>query len=268
VQFSTYYPRDIQPSAWYALKAYVFRESAADQVEADAEKQLEGVMSNIRNVLRAARTVIQKGAEITASPSIPGFRFDPVRVTVSLVDNWHRFDFKVRSETAARDESHKGAITFSVEGVMICEIPLSIYVTSGAPAPQIAARTTPEPAAGNPFHAVFCSYSRKDIHVVERVERVIKTLGYDYLRDLTTIRPGEEWDERLLQMIDRADIFQLFWSSNSATSNAVRKEWDHALKLAKTRPAFIRPVFWEQPMPPPPPELGHINFLYDPALDD
>lgn len=268
IQFSTYYPRDVQPNDWYPLRSYVFRESAADKVEEDFEKDFAGVMDNIRNVLRAARTFIQAGAEITAAPSIPGFRFDPLRVTISLVDDWHSFDFKMRADTAAQDENHKGVIRFTVEGILICEIPLNIYVTTDALAPQIFERITPDPVVRDPFLAVFCSYSRKDVRIVERVERVIKTLGYDYLRDLTTIRTGENWDERLLQMIDKADIFQLFWSSNSSGSPAVRKEWDHALKIAEKRRAFIRPVFWEHPMPAPPSELGHINFLYDPTLDE
>ena len=43
------------------------------------------------------------------------------------------------------------------------------------------------------------------------------------------------------------DVFQLFWSSNSMHSDFVRQEWEHALRL--NRPHFIRPTYWEEPMP-------------------
>ena len=68
-------------------------------------------------------------------------------------------------------------------------------------------------------------------------------------------------------MIDRADIFQLFWSNTAAASKYVRQEWEHALNLQRQQ-GFIRPVYWQQPMPPPPPELGAIHFAYEPELDD
>ena len=40
---------------------------------------------------------------------------------------------------------------------------------------------------------------------------------------------------RLLELIDEADIFQLFWSSNSMRSEYVRREWEHALALGRPR---------------------------------
>lgn len=65
-------------------------------------------------------------------------------------------------------------------------------------------------------------------------------------------------------MIDEADVFQLFWSSNSMRSAFVRQEWEHALALR--RPSFVRPVYWEEPLPEdpeeglPPDELRRLHF--------
>src|SRR5262249_9712562 len=44
-----------------------------------------------------------------------------------------------------------------------------------------------------------------------------------------------------------------FWSRNSMTSSFVRSEWEYALSL--NRASFIRPVYWEVPMPESP-DLG------------
>jgi hypothetical protein len=63
-----------------------------------------------------------------------------------------------------------------------------------------------------------------------------------------------------LELIDGAEVFQLFWSRSSARSTYVRQEWEHALGYEARRPRFIQPVWWEEPMEPPPPELTHLHF--------
>jgi TIR domain len=84
-----------------------------------------------------------------------------------------------------------------------------------------------------------------------------------YLRDVHFLRSGEEWNPAILKKIEEADIFQLCWSSNTSQSPYVEQEWRHAL-LHQARPSFIRPVYWETPMPAPPPELAPLHFAYLP----
>jgi len=62
-------------------------------------------------------------------------------------------------------------------------------------------------------------------------------------------------------MIDNADLFQLFWSERSARSPYVDQEWRYALQHYKGE-GFIRPVYWENPLVPPPRELSHLHFDY------
>jgi hypothetical protein len=119
-----------------------------------------------------------------------------------------------------------------------------------------------------PYQSIFCSYSHKDTWIVERVEKAYKALGMDFLRDVVKLKSGQDWNDELLNMIDRADIFQLFWSSNAMQSKYVQQEWEYALKKGTGRVSFIRPVYWEEPMPNVPPELGHIHFAFQPELDD
>ncbi len=62
-------------------------------------------------------------------------------------------------------------------------------------------------------------------------------------------------------MIERADIFQLFWSSEASQSAYVEQEWRHALQLAGRKgPAFIRPVYWEKNLPSVLEVLSSIHF--------
>jgi hypothetical protein len=112
------------------------------------------------------------------------------------------------------------------------------------------------------------SYSRKDAAVAEAFRLAQLALGNEVFMDTYSIRTGENWQAALAKAIDTADIFQLFWSAHAAESPNVHDEWDYALKYRcpNTRCAdFIRPVYWEQPLPvPPPPELGHLNFRFVP----
>ena len=65
-------------------------------------------------------------------------------------------------------------------------------------------------------------------------------------------------------MIKDADMFQLFWSTNSMYSHFVRQEYQYALSLH--RAYFVLPVYWEIPFPEkpeenlPPEELRRLHF--------
>ncbi|MBZ0287245.1 MAG: toll/interleukin-1 receptor domain-containing protein, partial [Anaerolineae bacterium] len=117
------------------------------------------------------------------------------------------------------------------------------------------------------YHRIFVSYSRKDTQVAEAYRLAQMAIGNDVFMDSYSIRVGEDWRAALARAIDDADIFQLFWSSHSAESENVRDEWDYAIKYKcpdQNCTYFIRPVFWDKPMPPPPQALSHLNFRYVP----
>jgi hypothetical protein len=265
IAFTAYYPREVAPAAWTPLRAYVYQQDAGDRVEADAERELGQAIDNYRRTTDQARTPIEEGALITATPELPGFQFNPPTATVAFFEDWHRFDFKMRARTAPLEQAANGRIVFNVEGVIVADLPISVFVTNDPgrlTSAQIDAATT------RAYQAIFCSYSHRDETIVERVERAYRALGLDYLRDVTTLRSGQQWNAELMRLIDRADIFQLFWSSHAAASPYVKQEYQHALTLAGARPHFIRPVYWEKPMPPVPPELSSIHFAFEPTLDD
>jgi hypothetical protein len=96
--------------------------------------------------------------------------------------------------------------------------------------------------------------------IADQLEKAYKALGIEYLRDVRMLRSGEKWAPALLQRIDESEIFQLLWSKAADQSEYVRQEWQHALALH--RRFFIRPVYWDKPMTPPPQELAEIHFAY------
>jgi hypothetical protein len=249
---------------WQPLHAYIFRQSFHHLVDADAQKQLGEQISAFRRTEETASQSIEEGTAITATPMLPGFQFNPPNITIGFYKEWHRLDFELRAKDAPMNQAANGQLTFTAEGVIVADIPLSIFVGEAV--------QTGEPVAATQkiYEAIFASYSHKDTAIVERVERVCQSLGLDYLRDVTALKSGQHWSEELLEMIERADIFQLFWSENAAMSDYVRREWQHALKTKpdKVDLGFIRPVYWRQPMPKPPEELKTLHFAYQPDLAD
>lgn len=260
IQFSSYYPKEVRPKEWQPLIAYAFRDSAAGIVADDAKQQLGDKLQSYRETGEPARQPIVEGATITATPTLDGFQFNPPTISLGLFEDWHRFDFKLRADSAPLEQAANGRLTFAVEGVIVADLPLSIFV--GETISDGATATV----SGKPYDAIFCSYSRKDIAIVQRVERAYRALGNAYLRDMISIRSGEDWNEALKTLIERADIFQLFWSTHSCTSEHCKMEWDYALTLEPARDHFIRPVYWENPLPAVPDGLRKLHFAYEPEL--
>jgi type VI secretion system protein ImpC len=155
-----------------------------------------------------------------------------------------------------------GRLSVFLGSILIGEIGLRFRVAPlGA---QVSEREPQAPTTARPYRKIFPSYAHADTAIVEQFERYAASVGDSYLRDVTTLRSGEVWDERLGELIAEADVFQLFWSTRSMISPFVRTEWERALALERRH--FIRPVYWEDPLPEnpaqglPPPELGRLHF--------
>ena len=116
---------------------------------------------------------------------------------------------------------------------------------------------------GGIYHQMFVSYSHKDTDVVKMCRNIYRALGLTVLIDTDNLRSGQIWSKALERMIDTADVFQLFWSKHAATSRYVHQEWEYALRCNKGE-GFIRPVYWKEPLIPPPPELTNLHFAYLP----
>ena len=153
-----------------------------------------------------------------------------------------------------------GTIACYVGPLLIAEIPLPISILGDGAAPRID-QADREVQTSKMYQAIFASYSHADTAVVQAMEAAYTALGMDYLRDVMNLKSGQKWSDELFHMIERADIFQLFWSEESSRSPFVEHEWRHALHLTQQKgPGFIRPVYWRRPLPPVPPPLYHIHF--------
>ncbi len=274
VQFTVYRPRVIRPDRWYPLLAFAHLDERPADAEDSALDPLEEVQRQAEQLLGSGlwkyqmRTedsgqAIPREGEITFLPQVPGVEFSPQSHTFTWVDSVHRKRFALRASARLDGTVARGRMSVFLGAILLAEIGLALKVRSRK-APS-ADRSELEATSTRPYRNIFASYSHRDVAVVEQLEHYARAVGDRFLRDSTELRSGESWSGRLEEMILGADVFQLFWSHSAARSRFVRHEWKYALGL--NRSSFIRPTYWETPLPPPPPELESIQFqLIAPGL--
>lgn len=260
VAFTAFHPREVDPKVWQEMLVYIAADTPRSlaTVAADAEARLASRKGSYRDATARSTAPLLRGTQLTIIPDLPGFDFNPASLSVAWQEDAQRHEFRLRSANARPGQAANGTVRIYAGPYLRGEIPISIFVQD----PQARIKTPGGMISvfARAYHRIFASYSHKDTGVVQTCEAATEALGDRYLRDVSLLRSGENWNERLLRAIDEADIFQLFWSEQSAKSFAVEKEWRHALALAATRPGFIRPVYWSGKPYHIPPELSAIHF--------
>jgi hypothetical protein len=274
VQFTVYRPRVVVPDHWYTLLAFAHLVAKRSEAPADEPDPVEEVRRQAVRVLgewetRAYQVVTQDAPQpvpreeiLTFVPDIPGVEFNPLLRGFRWTESVHREEFRFRANQDLFGETARGRLSVFLGDILLADVSLVIPVeqrggTYGEDAPV-------EAEHARRYRKIFASYSHKDVHVVEQIERLARALGDEYLRDRNHLRAGEVWDARLLQMIEEADVFQLFWSRQAMESPYVHREYEHALSL--NRPNFVRPTYWEDPLPCdparklPPERLRRLHF--------
>lgn len=144
----------------------------------------------------------------------------------------HKVEFEMMASTDFDGKEVEGQMTVYLGHMILTEVPLRITIDSKFVAPEFDQNVL-TPISSEPYRKIFASYSHKDTAIVEDFENYVESLGDEYLRDVETLRSGENWSEELERMIRDASVFQLFWSSNSMISPFVKQEWEYALGLGR-----------------------------------
>jgi hypothetical protein len=275
VQFTVYKPSVVESDRWYKLVAFAH----LSQLPADAGPGTREPLVEVRERVRLAfpqtggeyqlRTVdarrsVPREGVITFKPEFKGLKFVPARHDFLWQGQVHQAEFDFSAPHELEGKTVYGQMNVYAGSVIIAAVDLSIHVNSQQA--KTAAPAAPESTTASQYRKIFVSYSRKDSSVVDRVVMYVRSTGDEFLRDVTHLRAGEVWEPRLEELIKEADVFQLFWSSNSMRSEFVRREWEYALSL--NRRNFIRPIYWEMPLPEdkkaglPPQSLSKIDFFH------
>jgi len=280
VQFSAYYPREAQTNTRYSFLLYAHTKEAFEQVADDVEKFRDELGNKVPPPKTAKQTTqIRLDTPITIVPESEQIEFDPPSLTKKWGGEWTRFGFDFKPTQAMSGDTLFIRASVQVATVEVAHINCAVEVIEekrNSPSDMGEAESPLEEAKLNSntfslYQTIFISYSRKDKEVVKVYKLVQEAVGNIAFKDTDSIRAGEDWRSALALAIDQADIFQLFWSDNSAGSPNVRDEWEYTLKYKCPENrcvGFIRPVCWNDPIKPSPPEeLGHLHFKYVP-LDE
>lgn len=179
---------------------------------------------------------------------------------------WHgaptSVSFFCRVDGFASLRNHLLKCLVSVEGVPVGEFKFAIEVTPMADADSSSDSDLTEPEAEK-YQSVFLSYAREDKDEVDRVARVYNTMGMTVHRDISSLQPGEVFEDRLMAMLRSSDAFVLIWSQNAQNSEAVREEVKEALRVEQSggKPRFLPFPIEGPPIPMPWPEFAdrHIG---------
>ena len=272
VQFTVYRPEAIRPAHWCTMVAFAHKTDEpepefgrADPVE-EVRRQARAVLGDdfesYVTAVEDSSAVLVRGTEITFVPHMDGVEFNPPQSSFRWVEAVQREEFRLRADPSLDGKRARGRLSVFVGTLLVADVNLTIRVDSSQPAVPPPEELSSEHA--RPYRRIFASYSHRDGAIVEQIAMLQESLGDEFIRDCTHLRSGEVWNDRLMELIDEADVFQLFWSTNSIGSRFVRQEWEYALSLG--RRSFVRPCYWEEPLPArpeqdlPPETLQRLHF--------
>jgi hypothetical protein len=262
VQFTVYRPRALPAGSWTTVLAFAHLAEALEPGDRDpvaaVEEQARRVLDNpagYRDTTSDATAAVPRGGALTFQLALDGCDVNPPEHQFRWLKDVHRVEFDVHAPLALQGRPVRGALTVYLGPVVIGLVALQVPVVGAD-----AAAATPEtdPVSGGVARNVFPSYARGDQAIVEETMAWVEPLGFEYWQDLRKLRSGDRWSERLLELITKADRFQLFWSDAAERSGEVAREYRHALALG--RPGFVFGTYWQSPPPPFPAELAALHF--------
>jgi uncharacterized protein YeeX (DUF496 family) len=258
ISFTAYHPKEGSAETWYTLMVYVHALSALAKVQEDA-KRFDDQIKSPKETSAKSFSRIQRGTELTIVPSCKGVTFNPEQITFKWIEDFHRTDFRFKADKSLSGDAAKGSIDIYVGPLIIGSLKFAMLFNN---AQSRSVTDHEERAKMYGADDVFISYSRKDTEVARVFKTILSAMGMDVFLDVDNLKSGQLWQAELAYRIKRARIFQIFWSENYSQSNNCKMEWKYALKQNKDE-GYIRPVYWEKPLyPKPPDELSRFNFKY------
>jgi TIR domain len=256
--FTAAYPPSVAVGDWYSLLVLLHGEAMGRQVSALLKQWAPKLGGDAATSTTTASGAITRGTTLTLVPSADGVAFNPASVEVTWQEDVQEVPFRFRVHEGRRHESVAGQIEVAVGPLLVAVVPFGLMIAEHAPSKRSLKDSV---SHARVFDTVFASYSRRDEEVVRACTDLYRAMGVTVLVDQADLRAGDEWKRALHDMINKADVFQLYWSTASSASTEVDTEWRYALGLGKGM-RFIRPVYWQTPMPLPPRELEHVHFSH------
>lgn len=213
VQFTVYRRSVIKPQQWYPLLAFAHLAEKRPDADADEPDPVQEVhdqarqvlgddVSDFRSVTADSRAGVVREGELRFVPVVAGVQFNPPERRFVWTESVHREEFRMRATTSERG-SARGVLTVYSGNLLLADIPLSITVDDRI------VDASPVRSEARPYRNIFVSYSHRDAAIVEEFESHMQATGDRYMRDVIALRAGEQWNDRLRDLMKQADVLVL-----------------------------------------------------------
>ncbi len=249
---------DVMPAGGQCLvQAFASLATQLDDVvararEADADAKRRGI--------KTLNTKIGRGNTLQFIFEGQGLAADPDKQDIVWRGEPDCAQFIVSAPADAAGKTFYPRILVLHSAIPVGTITFALKVGTGAEKATAALRGDD----AHRYRYAFLSYASPNrAEVIKRVQG-IRVSGIDFFQDLLSLEPGDQWEKKLYEEIDKCDLFLLFWSTQAKNSCWVMKETAYALarqkKSADKIPRIV-PVIIEGPPPPSrPDELRDIHF--------
>jgi von Willebrand factor type A domain/TIR domain len=256
VAFTAAYPTVVLPAQWYSLFVYCHLAHLQDAIAELISRRWEAL--GLQPGTSAAPAQLARGTLLRLKPRVEGLTFNPVDQQIAWLEDIHEVAFRLQAPADLAGRALLGAVDVHVGEAVVARLPISIRVRMLDEPAEAEEQAT---VTARTFEKIFASYAHVDSHIVDACAEVYRALGIYMLIDRTELRSGVNWRETIRGLIEDCDLFQLYWSEAASRSSEVEKEWREAQGLQSRKgDHFIRPLYWDKPLPEPPGELSYLHF--------
>jgi hypothetical protein len=201
---------------------------------------------------------LKRGAQVEIAFSANGLVVDEPVQSVVWRGEPTFCQFRATIPKGTNGDSFLPVVRVSIDGKLIGRIAFSLS------SDDTASQPTSEPLGDHagPYRYAFVSYASKDREEVLKRVQMLEVLKTKFFQDILSLEPGDRWEKKLYENIDRCDLFLLFWSQAAKDSQWVLKEAEYALAHQQKNPGSepdLVPVVLEQNVLPPP-NLSAFHF--------
>lgn len=177
---------------------------------------------------RCPEIAIKRGATVEISFAVNTLRVDEPVQSVVWQGRPVFCQFVVTIPKGTSGQSFFAVVRVSVDGSLIGRIKF---------------RISSDPAAAQPervrldghlrrYEKPFVSYAKSDRKELLKRVQMLQITKTKFFMDLLSLDPGDRWEKRLYEQIDRCDLFLLFWSQAAKDSQWVLREAESMTLLA------------------------------------
>jgi len=258
VDCAVFAPCIAPPGQWISVQVFLHRPERLREAQQratliDATAAMAGIST--------LEVELARGTRVTIRLEVPAAQLQDDEQSLVWQGTTQGRSFLVKLSADADGSALTAKARFYVEG---CPVGWISFV--------LRCGRSPEPMAFGPqgnrarrYSYAFISYASEDRREVKKRTQALRAARIRYFHDILSLDPGERWERRLYEEIDRCDLFMLFWSRAAGRSEWVEKEINRAIErrsaskeneLPDIAPISLEPLSEA----PPPPSLSGFHF--------